>query len=154
MSSSKLPGSTEHAHEQARTSAKLVAVDPPSLPAMFADVFDRLGIALRVRLLSRLLASVGPLALAVLGGGVFAKYVLRTRWTEIPVSLEDAARLSSNQVYELARYVEQSNPHVLDSLLAALSQDALATTAIGVSLIAIAIKQHSRRGASTASSSD
>ncbi len=117
--------------------------DTVSAPAIIAAAFDKLGIAFKVRLLSRLLGAVGPLALAVLGGGIFAKYVERTRWPEIPISLDDAARLTSGQIYELARYVEQSNPHVIDALFSMLSQDAMAMTAIGASLIAMAIGRQS-----------
>ena len=36
------------------------------------------------------------------------------------VSLEDAARTTSGQVSELVRYVEQSNPKLIDKLLTAL----------------------------------
>jgi len=91
-----------------------------SLSAAMARTFGKFDIALRARLLGRLLASVGPLALKVVGGGVFAKYVRLARSPEIPVSFEDAARTTSGQVSELVRYVEQSNPKVIDRLLTAL----------------------------------
>jgi hypothetical protein len=82
--------------------------------------FGKFNIALRARLLGRLLASVGQLALKVVGGGVFAKYVRHARSREIPVSFEDAARATSGQVSDLVRYVEQSNPKLIDKLLTAL----------------------------------
>ena len=91
-----------------------------SLSATMAGTFGRFDMALRARVLGRLLASVGPLALKVLGGGVFAKYVRHARSPEIPVSFEDAARTTSGQVSELVRYVEQSNPKLIDKLLTAL----------------------------------
>ena len=91
-----------------------------SLSAAMARTFGRFDIPLRARLLGRLLASVGPLALKVVSGGVFAKYVHLARSPEIPVSFEDAARTTSGQVSELVRYVEQSNPKLIDKLLTAL----------------------------------
>src|SRR2546421_8337953 len=91
-----------------------------SLPAIVASRFGKFDIGLRARLLGRLLASVGPLALKVVGGGVFAKYVRHARSPGIPVSFEDAARTTSGQVSELVRYVEQSNPKLIDKLLTAL----------------------------------
>ena len=91
-----------------------------SLSAAMASAFGKFDIALRARLLGRLLASVGPLALKVVGDGVFAKYVRLARSPEIPVSFEDAARTTSGQVSELVRYVEQSNPKLIDKLLTAL----------------------------------
>ena len=69
----------------------------------------------------RLLASVGPLALKVVSGGVFAKYVRHARSPEIPVSFEDAARATSTQVRDLVHYVEQSNPNLVEELSTALS---------------------------------
>jgi len=115
-----------------------------SFPAVVANTFCRFDIALRARLLGRLLGSVGPLALVVVGGGVFAKYVRHARWAEIPVSLEDAARATTSQVYDLVRYVEQSNPHLVQGLLTALSRDDVKIAA-GASIAAIAIRRLSER---------
>ena len=56
------------------------------------------------------------------GGGVFAKYVRHARRPEIQVSFEDAARTTSGQVSDVVRYVEQSNPKLINKLLTALSR--------------------------------
>lgn len=45
-------------------------------PAAWAGAIVKLDVRDRARVLGRLLGLVGPLALAVLGGGVFAKYLL------------------------------------------------------------------------------
>jgi len=100
----------------------IAAKEKPSLSAIMGRTFGKFDIALRARLLGRLLGSVGPLALKVVGGGVFAKYVRHARRPEIPVSFEDAARTTSGQVSDVARYVEQSNPKLVDKLLTALSR--------------------------------
>jgi hypothetical protein len=84
--------------------------------ARVADAFGRLNMRLRARMLGRLLASVGSLALAVIGGGAFAKYITYAT-SEISVSLEDAARATWSQVFELACYVQQSHPRRLQRLL-------------------------------------
>ena len=91
-----------------------------SLPAILASRFGKFDIGLRARLLGRLLASVGPLALKVVGGGVFAKYVRHARSAEIPVSFEDAVRTTPTQVCDLVHYVEQSNPNLIERLSKAL----------------------------------
>jgi hypothetical protein len=108
---------------------------PPS--AIVARTFGKLDIALRARLLGHLLASVGPLALKVVGGGVFAKYVRHARSPEIPVSLEDAASVTSSEVHDLLHYVEQSDPNVIKRLLAALSRNGV--------IAAIVMKRLSKR---------
>jgi hypothetical protein len=124
-----------------------------SVPAIVASAFDKFEIALRARLLSRLLGSVGPLALAVVGGGVFAKYLRHARWPEIPVSFEDATRATSSQVYDLVRYVEQSDPQVIAGLFTALSQDGATMTAIGASIAAMAVARLLDRNAPAGASS-
>ena len=100
----------------------VAAREKVSLSAMVARSFVKFDIGLRARLLGRLLASVGPLALKVVGGGVFAKYVRHARSPEIQVSFEDAARATSTQVRDLVHYVEQSNPTLVEELSTALSQ--------------------------------
>jgi hypothetical protein len=118
----------------------------PSLPAIVASTFDRLNIRLRARMLGRLLASVGPLALAVVGGGAFAKYVTQARWPEIPVSFEDAARATSSQIYDIVRYVQQSNPQLFGHLLDVLARDTATIAALSASIAALGINSLATRG--------
>ena len=125
--------------------AEMPAKELASVPAIIARAFGKLDLERRARLLGRLLGSVGPLALAVVGGGVFAKYLRNARWPEVPISFEDAARATSSQVQDLVRYVEQSDPHLVEGLLAALLQDGMTMTALGASVAAITIKRLSSR---------
>jgi len=122
-------------------SVDIVQTDPSQVPAIVAGAFGRLNLRRRARMLGRLLASVGPLALAVVGGGAFAKYVENARWPEIPVSLEDAARVTAAQVYEIASYVQQSNPQVLSRLLDVLARDGVTIAALGASVAALALSR-------------
>jgi hypothetical protein len=91
--------------------------EPVSVAALVADAFGRLNVAARARMLGRLLAAVGSLALAVVGGGAFAKYNVHKGAAEIPVTREDAARATATQVYELVRYVQQSNTLLFERLI-------------------------------------
>lgn len=88
------------------------------LASMLAEAWQGLNLRTRARVLGRLIASVGSLALAVVGGGAFAKYIAASiRAGEIDVSVEDAERTTPMQVYELARYVEQSDPRTFEALV-------------------------------------
>ena len=109
------------------------------VPTIVTRAFTAAGVGLRARVLSRLLPSVGPLALAVLGGGAFAKYVHQARWSALSVSFSDAARVTSTQIYELATYVQQSNPEVARQILSVFSRDVSTMTALGATLSAIMI---------------
>ena len=117
-----------------------------SVPAIMANAFGKLNLKRRARILGLLLGSVGPLALAVVADGAFFKYFRYARWPEVPVAFEDAALVSSKQVYDLVRYAEQSNPRLVDDLLSALLQDGMTMTAIGVSIATITILHFSNRG--------
>ena len=97
-------------------SAELSANSRASVPVMIASAISKLNVERRARLRGRLLGSVGPLALAVVSGGVFAKYLPNAGWPKVPISFEDAARATSTQVQDLVRYVEQSNPDFVESL--------------------------------------
>jgi hypothetical protein len=96
-------------------------------------------------MLRRLLLPVGPLALTVIAGGAFAKYVAQARWSRLSVSLDDAARVTSNQVFELVRYVEQSNPAVLQQAMAVIARDATTMAALSASVAAFVLQRWSRR---------
>lgn len=115
--------------------------DAVTLPAIIAGAFERINIRLRARMLGRLLAKVGPLALSVVGGGVFVKYVAQARWPEIPVSFEDAAHATSSQVHELVRYVQHSNPQLVSQLLDVLARDTATIAALGASVAALTIRR-------------
>ena len=121
----------------------------PSLATIVAVTFNRLNLRMRARMLGRLLASVGPLALTVIGGGAFAKYVTHARLQEIPVSIDDAARATSSQIYEIVRYVEQSDPQLYSQLLNVLARDTTTIAALGASIAALTLNRlasHSRPG--------
>jgi hypothetical protein len=100
-----------------------------SVPVIFAKAFGKLNLERRARLLGRLLGSVGPLALVVIGGGFFAKYLRNARSAQVQISSEDAALATPRQVYDIVRYVEQSNPRLVESLLAFVLQDRMTATA-------------------------
>jgi hypothetical protein len=111
-----------------------------SLAAIVASAVAHTSLALRARALRRLLMPIGPLALAALAGGAFAKYVGYARWSRFSVSLDDAARFTSSQIRELVRYVEQSNPKVLEQVMLVLSRDATTMAALGASVAAIVMQ--------------
>ncbi len=121
------------------------ALETASLPGVVTCAFLRLHLAQRVRILRRLLLPIGPLALAVIGGGAFAKFVGQARWPRMSLSLQDAARVTSTQIYDLVRYVEQSNPLAVQQVLVVLARDATTMAALGASMAAIVMRQVASR---------
>ena len=94
-------------------------------PALIARVYDAANQPMRLKLLSLLLRPVGPLALVAIGSGAFASFLRRRTWQAPELSFEDAARVTGEQVLELARYVEQANPDLIAQVTA------LITSALG-----------------------
>ena len=80
------------------------------------DRFERGTLEQRAALLGGLLPHLGPLALAALSSGVFAKYGLRAHWAEVTVSLDDAAHITSRQVESLVHYVVQTGTPALTQI--------------------------------------
>jgi hypothetical protein len=70
---------------------------------------------LRRKLLECLPRPVGSLALAAVASGAFSAFLLRR------VTLEDVARITADQTAELARFVDQCNPDVLQQILSMLA---------------------------------
>jgi hypothetical protein len=135
---SKHPPAPPSAVPRAPTAAApALRTESRTLAALVASAFARAGVTLRLHVLRRLLGAVGPLGLAVIGGGAFAKYLAAARWREMPVSLDDAARATWSQVFELVRYVEQSDPAVAAQVAAALARDTTVMAALGASVAAL-----------------
>lgn len=118
-----------------------LAVTPAieAMPEIVTQAFEAASAGVRVRVLKLLLRAVGPLALAVVAGGAFARYVTQARWSALSVSISDATRVSSSQIHELAAYVQQSNPDVARQIIAMLARDVSTMTALGATVGAILI---------------
>ena len=115
-----------------------------AMPAIVTQAYEAASAGVRMRVLNRMLRAVGPLALAVVAGGTFARYVSQARWSALTVSFGDAARVTSAQVYELVAYVQQSNPDVLRQIASVLARDVSTMTTLGATVGAILIGYLSR----------
>jgi hypothetical protein len=141
------------ARQSSHTLSEGIATDAPPIAAVVASLFTRLRLAQRARVLRSLLMPIGPMALAVLGGGAFAKFAAQARLPQMSISLDDAARVTWNQVFDLVRYVEQSNPHALHQVMTLLTRDTTTMAAVGASVTAIVVRQMARRGIAARSAS-
>jgi hypothetical protein len=115
--------------------------DKPPLAAIVADAFVRLDVVSRARMLGRLIAPLGPAALAAAAGGAFAKYVTNARVPLIRVTLQDAARATSAQVRDLAQAIQQANPQLFERLLDVLARDATTIAALSASIAALTLQR-------------
>jgi hypothetical protein len=112
------------------------------LPTLIADVYAEAPLSLRARLLSSLLRPVGPLALVAIAAGAFARLLpTAPRWQGAgTVTAEDASRIQPEDVFELARYVQQKSPEALLQLPDLLRENALLINTISVSVLLMALR--------------
>ncbi len=68
---------------------------------------------LRAKLIACLVRPLGPLGLVAVAAGAFAGLLRRSSSGGVTVVIDDVARYSNEQVYELARFVEQVSPEAL-----------------------------------------
>jgi len=115
------------------------------IPELIADVYANATAALRARLIECLLRPVGPLALVAIAAGTFGAFLHR-RQRSLAVSLDDAARISADQMLELARYVEQLSPDTFQQVGTLLMDNPIATASVSGSLLLLALRAWRRRG--------
>jgi hypothetical protein len=86
----------------------------------------------RSRMLVQLLRPLGPLARVAVASGAFAGVVSRGMGQSAVAALDDLARFSSDQVFELARFVEQVSPEALRRVASAVSSSPPGASALTV----------------------
>jgi len=111
-----------------------------NIPELVSDVYDKAPAPLRTKLLECLLGPVGPLALVAIATGAFGHLLYRLRQDGMPISLDDAARITSNHVLELARFVEQSSPDALLQLGSLIADSPIGVATMSGSALLLALR--------------
>jgi len=110
----------------------------PAVPnsRLVARLFAAAGNPLRVKLLRCLMRPLGTLGAAGVAAGAFVAFVDR-RGAEAPIDADAVSQVSSQQIYELAHFVEQVDPQALQQFvsLASSSSLAMATTFSAAALL-------------------
>ncbi len=115
------------------------------IPELVSRVYRQAPVPLRAKLLECLLRPVGPLALLAIAAGAFARFLYRLQRDAVPISLDDAARITSDHVLELARYVEQCSPDALLKLGSLIAGRPLGFATISGSALLMALSIWKRR---------
>jgi hypothetical protein len=116
------------------------------VPSLVARLFAQSTTAVRGRVVACLLAALGPLALAALAEGRFARLLLGSSTDVLAVSMEEAQRLTEGQVLALARYAWEASPEVFTRLAQVLqAEDPMLLRTLTGALFVIALGARSRR---------
>lgn len=108
-----------------------------AIPELVSEIFADAPAPLRTQLLECLLRPVGPLAIVSIAAGAFAHLLYRLRLHGLPVTIDDAARIRSDDVVELARYVLQASPETLHHIGSMIAESPIGVaTVAGTALLA------------------
>jgi hypothetical protein len=116
------------------------------VPELIADVYRSATAPLRAKLLECLLLPIGPLGLVVIAAGAFGEFLHRGNAMRLPVSPEDASRISADQMLELARYVEQSSPETFQRIASVLADHPMGMAGLGGSVLLMSLQAWRSRG--------
>lgn len=118
----------------------------PPFGNMVGDLFGHSSSTQQAGLLNQILGSLGPAAIATMGGGLLGK-ILQPGQTQ--VSPEQAAQLSPAQVTEIANQAEQARPSVVDQVGSFYAQHSGLIKLLGGTALLVTmakIKEHADRG--------
>ena len=115
------------------------------IPELVSEIYAEAPAPLRTQLLECLLRPVGPLAIVAIAAGAFAHLLYRLRLHGLPVTIDDAARVRTDDIVELARYVLQASPQTLQHIGAMIAESPIGVaTVAGTALIATLRAWHGR----------
>lgn len=118
------------------------------VPTLTARLFTESPFVVRGRIVTLLIGVAGPLALAALAEGRFARFLLQSSGDAIRVTLEETRRLTEGEVLALARYAWEARPEVFDRLVESLGAEdptLLRTTTGVLLLLALSARARLRR---------
>jgi len=92
---------------------------------------------LRADMLVCLLRPLGTLSLVGVASGAFATLLQRQGTASAILSVQEVARFSSQQIMELASFVHEVNPGVLQQLATLLAQNPMSVTAMSASALVL-----------------
>jgi hypothetical protein len=89
------------------------------------------GAVQRSRIVATLLRPLGPLALVAVASGAFAGLLDRAGALGSALPIDELGHFTRDQVFELARFVEQVSPDALQQVAGAIAENPFGLTAFG-----------------------
>lgn len=122
----------------------VASVDAPAVRPPAARLISRLyraaGAPLRSKMLACLVQPLSSLGLAAVASGAFADLLQWGSEAGANIPLEDVTRYSSDQVFELARFVEQVNPDAIQQVAGLLADNPVSASAFGAAVVMLLVR--------------
>lgn len=116
------------------------------VPRLISRLYRNADPAGRAGILTALMRPLSPLGLAAVASGAFAGFVARRRGAPIDVGLDEAGRFTSDQVLELARFVEQVDIDAFRQAVSGIVASPAGYTAFGVAVALLVLRWVRHRG--------
>ena len=125
-----------------------VTADAPGaalVPLYVSGVFREAPVSFRAQLIETLMRPMGALGLVAVSNGVFAAVRQRHGWERLQVTLDDAVRITADQVLELSSYLQQAAPEVFRSVGELVSSQPAVAGGLSAILLLHALRTLRRR---------
>ena len=116
----------------------------PEVPRYVSEVFDAAPVGVRAQLIETLMRPMGALGLVAVAGGAFAAVRQRNGWQHLRVTLDDAARISADQVQELSTDLVQAAPEVFGQIADLLGRQPVLVSSLSTVLLLHALRRMGR----------
>ena len=108
-------------------------------------LYDGAGAMQRSRIVATLLRPLGPLALVAVASGAFAGLLHRASALGSALPIDELGHFTREQVFELARFVEQVSPDALQQVAGAIAENPFGVSAFGAAAaVLLATAVHAR----------
>ncbi len=109
-------------------------------PRLISRLYGAANQPLRAKLIACMVRPLGPLGLVAVAAGAFAGLLRRSSSGGVTVVIDDVARYSNEQVYELARFVEQVSPEALQQVAVLVSDNPVGIAAFSASAVVLLMR--------------
>jgi hypothetical protein len=112
----------------------------PRVARLVARLYGAADGPLRGRMLACLSRPLGSLGLAGVASGAFAALMFRRAEPDAGAAIADLADFSSDQIFELARFVEQVSPDAIQQLTGLLADNPISASAFSASVVMLLVR--------------
>jgi hypothetical protein len=106
----------------------------PRVARLVSRLYGASSAPLRARMLACLVRPLGSLGLAAVASGAFAQLLYRRREVGPGVPIGDLAGYSNDQIFELARFVEQVSPDAIQQVAGLLADNPVGASAFSAAV--------------------
>jgi hypothetical protein len=112
----------------------------PRVARLVSRVYGAAGAPLRARMLACLVRPLGSLGLMAVASGAFARFLHRSGEHGAGVPLDDLGRYSNDQIFELARFVEQVSPEAIQQVASLFADSPVGVAAFGAAAAMLLVR--------------